>query len=87
MRIIDKSGAVYKNTSQYAMLDPSSGHVYQGGETVKVDRNAWLDGQPTMAKLEEPSAVAVPAAKKPSAPVAQKPAAAQKPEDTKPQKQ
>lgn len=69
MRVIDKTGTVYKNTAWYAMLDPISGHVYQAGETVQVDKNPWLAGQPTMVEVPVVVPVTKPAEKPAAQPV------------------
>jgi hypothetical protein len=57
MQVIDKTGSVYLCASVYPMYDPISGHVYQPGALVKVDSNAWIEGQIVLVKQEEPKQV------------------------------
>jgi len=48
MQVIDKTGKVYLSTAWYPLVDPTTGNVYQPGELVQVNENAWIKGQPTM---------------------------------------
>lgn len=72
MRIIDKTGNIYKSLAWYPMVDPISGHTYQPGELVKVDENPWILQQTFMQNQEPVKATA----EKPKVQARQTPAAA-----------
>lgn len=55
MRIVDKTGKVYRSEAWYPMMDPISGHRFEPGEDTKVDPNAWIDAQPFMRLVEAPA--------------------------------
>lgn len=63
MRIVDKTGKLYKSEAWYPMFDPISGHKFEPGEVTRIDPNAWIEVQPFMKLVEIPVDTSVKAAK------------------------
>lgn len=77
MRIIHPDGIWVIHTGLYRFVDPMSGVIFEPGETVRVQATTWLDGQPTIKRLdsdplaaEKPAQPAAKSAVKPAAPKA-----------------
>ena len=61
MRVIDKTGKVYRCIAWYPIHDPEAKQVYLPGESVKVDENPWIKLQAVM--VEQPVIAEKPAPK------------------------
>ncbi len=74
MKIIDKAGEWFMNTSQFRYVDGTNGNIFESGVPTKVKPNEWLESQKEIIQpcpdpmAENDDSVKTPSVQKPSGP-------------------